>query len=69
VVNPSLLLGCGGWPCHRCGRKAKIATVREGQLYSLQGKPPDLFLKGAGVVGLDGNSETPVEFRKLCGIE
>jgi len=49
--------------------KRKIATVRNGQLYSLQGDPLDLFLVGTGVVGLDGNSATPAEFRKLCGIE
>jgi hypothetical protein len=49
--------------------KRKIAIVRNGQLYSLQGEPLDLFLVGTGVVGLDGNSATPVEFRKLCGIE
>jgi hypothetical protein len=49
--------------------KRKIATVRNGQLYSLRGEPLDLFLVGAGVVGLDGNATTPVEFRKLCGIE
>ena len=49
--------------------KRKIATVRNGQLYSLQGDPLDLFLAGVGVVGLDGNSATPVEFRKLCGFE
>jgi hypothetical protein len=49
--------------------KRKIATARDGRLYSLQGEPLDLFLEGAGVVGLDGNAETPIEFRKLCGIE
>jgi hypothetical protein len=49
--------------------KRKIATVSNGQLYSLRGEPLDLFLVGTGVVGLDGNSETPVEFKKLCGIE
>ncbi|MGX1320755.1 hypothetical protein AB7M17_004208 [Bradyrhizobium sp. USDA 377] len=48
--------------------KRKIATVRNGQLYSLQGEPLDLFLKGTGVIGLDGNAETPLEFKKLCGI-
>jgi len=51
------------------GGKRKIATVRDGELYSLQGKPLDLFLRGTGVIGLDGNAETPVEFRKLCGIK
>lgn len=49
--------------------KRKIATVRNGELFSLQGRPLDLFLRGTGVIGLDGNSATPVEFRKLCGIE
>ena len=49
--------------------KRKIATVSNGQLYSLCGEPLGLFLVGTGVVGLDGNSETPVEFKKLCGIE
>jgi hypothetical protein len=39
------------------GRR-KIATVRNGQLYSLRGEPLDLFLVGAGVVGLDGNAVT-----------
>ncbi len=48
--------------------KRKIATVRNGQLYSLQGEPLDLFLEGTGVIGLDGNAATPVEFRKLCGL-
>jgi hypothetical protein len=49
--------------------KRKIATVHDGQLYSLKGDPLDLFLVGTGVVGLDGNSSTPAEFRKLCGTE
>jgi hypothetical protein len=48
--------------------KRKIATVRNGQLYSLRGEPLDLFLVGAGVVGLDRSSSAPAEFRKLCGI-
>lgn len=49
--------------------KRKIAIVRNGRLYSLQGEPLDLFLKGTSIIGLDGNAETPVEFKKLCGIK
>lgn len=49
--------------------RGKIATVHNDQLYSLEGRPLDLFIVGTGVVGLDGNPATPVEFRELCGIE
>jgi hypothetical protein len=61
IENGDIFVGAEG--------KRKIAIVRDGQLYSLQGEPLDLFLAGAGVIGLDGNADTPVEFRKLCGIE
>ena len=45
--------------------KQKIATVRERQLYDLEGKPLNLYLNAASVVTRDGNG-VPNEFKKLC---
>jgi hypothetical protein len=46
------------------GSKRKIATVRDGRLYSLRGEPLDLFLRGTEVIGLDGNAGTHGEIQE-----
>jgi hypothetical protein len=47
--------------------KQKIASLRGRQLYSLDGRPLNLYLRDAGIVD-DSGVSTPDAFKKLVGM-